>query len=148
MEKKVSKITKDQVLEKLVAVRERIAVIKGKEKYVYKTIHKHIPGAGKVHEIDNIKDLVIAHSKVNAEITNLNSSAKELNVNLDKSAYEYLGFSLNVWDDEIKARLVEVQDNIELSKLRKAENMLQSHLSDEDKFNLDMMNIGLDLSNI
>lgn len=148
MASKSKKITKDQVLDKLVAVREKIKHIKAKEKYVYKTIHKHVPGAGKVHEINNIKYLVIAHSKVNAEITNLNSSAQELNVKLDKSAYEFLGFPLSTWDEEIKARLEEVRNTNELKKLKKAETMLQGHLSEDDKFNLDMMEVGVDLSEL
>jgi hypothetical protein len=144
----MKKITRDQVLDKLVAVQSKIKEIKSKEKYSYKTIHKHIPGAGKVHEIETERDIVIAHSKVNTEILNLNSSAQALGVSLDKSAYEFLGFNLQVWEEEIKARLIEIRDKRALAQLRKAETLLTANLSEDDKFNLDMNNIGVDLSNL
>ena len=143
-----AKITKDQVLSKLLTVQSAIEKIKEKEKFVFKTIHKFVPGAGKVHEITSIKDLVIAHSKVNAEITNLNTSAQELGVTLDKSSYEFLGFPLNVWEEEIKARLQELQDASQLKKLKAAEKVLSANLSDDDKFNYEMLSIGIDLNNL
>lgn len=142
------KIEKDQILLKYRGIVGKIKKLKSAPEYTYKTMHKFIPGAGAVVDLNTEKEIVIAHSVVNREIAMIKISAKELGIELNSKDYQYLGFSLKVWNDEIINRLTEIRTANEISKLTKAKQTLEKYLSEDDLFELEMMNIGADLSDV
>jgi len=143
-----TKIEKDQVLTKYRGISGKIKKLKSTPEFTYKTMHKFIPGAGAVTDLKSEKDVAIAHSVVNREIAMIKVSANELGIELNSKDYQYMGFSLKVWNEEIVNRLTEIRNTNEINKLTKAKEILKGHLSEADLFDLDMMNLGADLSDV
>jgi hypothetical protein len=131
-------ITRDQLVAKLRGVQGKIKALENKAPYSYKTMHKYLPNIGKIQDLDTPVELVRAHAYVMSETSTLETSAKELGVELKKSQLTLLGFAKSTWVEEIKARLNEITREDQLAQLRTVESTLIDNMTDEDRFELEV----------
>ena len=102
----------------------------------------YIPGVGEIKDISELQDLVKAHAIITKAQTDLTTSAEELDIELSDEEFEFNGLTISDWMDDIKSRKGEIILNARKEKLRAAERTLEKHLSEDDKFNMDMEEIG------
>lgn len=140
-------MTRSEVKSNLKKVTEKIAAIEADETVaLYATSAKFLNGIGIIKEIDNVKDLVSAHSKIVKMSTNdLTESAKTLGVTPEEmgtlNPMKILGFAPAIWIKDIQTRLTELRKETTLRKLKDAKRSLESHLSADDKFDLETAGI-------
>ena len=129
------------VLVNLQKVQGAISAIESKPAHNYVTSNKFLSGIGKIEEIDNQRDLVRAHMYINKETTEFEASAKALGLSVEEignNASKIMGIDSKKWIKDIQARVTELQDAVKLKQFRAAEAKLTQHLSDDDKFAIEM----------
>jgi hypothetical protein len=131
-----------EVKTKLSSIKKAIKEIEENENFSsYITKDKYLPGAGYIHEIDSIAELIKAHKEIKNKSNNdFTDSIKELGLLEDEvpeSKTRILGFKPEHWLKDIETRLSELSVSIRLTKLKDAEKALAKHLSDDDKFEMD-----------
>lgn len=140
---------REEVKIKLSAVNDKIKFIeevRDSELVIYATMEKHLPGAGYINEIETIDDLVAAQHIINKYSDVDNSKVVEILGLTDDEVpvvkeVKVMGISVKYWNDDIKKRLGVLRMESKLNKLYHAHAMLTKHLSDDDKFDLDMEGI-------
>ncbi len=131
-----------EVRSKLTLVKDAISKIeKNDDVVLYITKDKHLPGIGYINEIETIGDLIKAHHEITKLSSNdFSESAKALGLSeseIPESETNILGFKPAHWFTDINTRLKELRAETKLGKLQNAEQSLTTHLSDDDKFDLD-----------
>lgn len=139
---------REEVLPKYKGAVGKLRHLRSIEPAIYKTMHKHVPGAGSIPHLETELDVVICHAKVNGEVSHLKNSCQELGVSLKEKDYNFMGFSLDVWNQELKTRLEEIRVEKEILRLEKLKTTLSKHLSADDLFEIEMSSIGADLSDL
>ena len=129
---------REQVLEKLKSAQSEIAKIKVKEAFVYETADTYVPGVGCINDLTKMEELVKAHAAISKTKSDLTESAKELEIELSNEEFEFQGIKISNWVKDIKNRKDELNQEAKLEKLLKAETVLKKHLSDDDKFTIEM----------
>lgn len=139
---------RSEVKDKLVLVNEAIAKIeKNDDVVLYITKDKHLPGVGYVCEIDTIADVINAHTKISklgTDGSDYLASARTLGLSeteFPMPETKIQGFAQTHWFKDLNTRLAELQTSIKLEKLIAAKKVLNKHLSDDDKFDLDTVGI-------
>ena len=132
---------KDQVLEKLKSAQTEIEEIRKIKKPIYATKDIYVPGIGCVNELSSLQELVKAHATISKARTDLTESAMELEIELSAEEFEFNGIKIGEWVADIKNRKDEILTNKRLKNLKNAKAVLEKHLSDDDKFTLEMEEI-------
>jgi len=106
----------------------------------------NLEGFGDLSKIEEVDQLVRAHSSiVNREVA-YKKSAKALDVKLSKYPFEINGVSASRWVAYIKRRIGEVTYQDDLDKFEQVRNKLKGYVSEEQKFASDMKDIAQILS--
>lgn len=123
---------------------EKIEKIEKEKPFNYQTSTKYVPKIGLITDVTTVKDIVKLQTIVDEQKSKFNEAAKKLGISedeLDEEETTFMGYSLDIWEDEIKQRLNEIKQLNLLSKLQKAKKVLKKNLSADDKFLLDMDSI-------
>lgn len=132
---------REEVLVNLQKVQKAINTIKNKSAHNYATTNKFLAGIGKIEEIDNYRDLVKAHMHINKETLEFEKSAEVLGLTTDDikdSGSKVMGIASEKWVKDIQARVAELKDKQMMAQLLVAEKKLTAHLSEDDKFTIEM----------
>ena len=87
--------------------------------------------------------MVLANTSLNEKIKNNTASIAELgleNFNTDVAVRVY-GYTLEEWKADFQTRASQIKDEEKLQKLNAALRIIEKHLSEDDKFAIDMANV-------
>jgi len=129
---------RDEVRAKLKDVDSEIKKIKATPEVEYVTGGVYVPGVGHMRELVSLQELVKAHAIIIKTKIDLEQSAKELDIELEDSEFEFQNVKISDWEKDIKNRRDEVILENRLSQLEKASAILTKNLSEDDLFEIEM----------
>ena len=106
----------------------------------------HLPGFGEINEIEDVQQLIKAHSSINAKEAGFNASCKELKLKLKLKPFNINGVTPTQWKNDIGLRINAVANKVQIAKLKKIKNTLESNLSAEAKLAKDLADIAGDMN--
>lgn len=102
---------------------------------------KYVDKVGYISEIETAKELVKAKALIDSNFENLSSVADELGLAEELQAEEtvstFMGYTKEIWDADVKLRAKMIKINRTISSLKMLKKTCKSHLSSDDKFELD-----------
>jgi len=133
---------KSEVKTKLELIESNIKqLINDDEISLYITSGRYIPDQGYVKDLQTIEEVVIAHSVLMGfQVNPIVESMKALGVKeseMNKIEDKIFGFKYEHWLKDLNTRLAELRKVESLKNLQLAKSILQKHLSEDDKFELD-----------
>lgn len=139
---------RDQILENYNKANAKIQANKELiEKSAYHTCKKYIEGFGRVAEITSPENILKAYKKVMKNFKSSDECAKEIGLKIESVNETYLGYSKDEWLEDFKTASSVANARGENRDLTAIVNKLSNHLSEDDKFSLDMQSLNLDLLN-
>ena len=117
----------------LKAEKEKIEKIE----FYYLTGDFYFPAIGRINELEKA-ELITAHSIISREKKEFIESAKELGFSDITLSGAYGDFTLDDLFKDIKTRAEHIKMEEKLEKIYITLNVLENHLSSDDKFELDM----------
>ncbi len=131
-------LSKEQVPEVLALIQKKINTIKGNLREEPLSIKVNIPGYGDVEKLADVEALIKLLAGIREKARLYNIILEEKGVSKTKHAFKEHGYSLGKWEDFLSFRINETVHRIELDKLNNVKGILETTLSEEDKFRLTM----------
>jgi len=147
----MNKISRENLVENLNKVNAQIDACKEK-KFEYKTGDKYLTGWSVIKNVKSLKELLEILTYLKQQMTSVTDAAKDLGIDLntlegvEDSTPTLCGYKVTEWIEDVKTRKSELDNKEKLDKLFKAKKLLESNLSEDDKFALDMQR-AMDLLN-
>jgi hypothetical protein len=110
-----------------------------------KTENVELPGFGLLNNIEDVQQLIKAHSSINAKEAGFKASVKELKLTLKLKPFTVNGIAPDVWKKDIAARISIVANKVQIAKLKKIKATLEENLSAEAKLANDLKAINDDM---
>lgn len=139
----MEQISRKNLVESLNKVNEQIDSCKEK-KFEYKTGDKYLTGWSVIKNVKSLKELLEILTYLKQQMTSITDAAKDLGIDLntlegiEDSTPTLCGYKVTEWIEDVKTRKAELDNKEKLDKLFKAKKLLESNLSEDDKFALDM----------
>ena len=145
----MAKIKRKQLVGLMKFVNSRLEYFKLDRCIGYYTKDKHVPGVGYIQEIENFEELLKFKRKINelADVANADFSKEieQLGLSLNeipqKTEPKILGFDVEYWDNDIQTKLLDLRHNIKHKQLLTAKKLISKHLTVDDEFDIDMLEI-------
>lgn len=96
-----------------------------------------------LHYVKDISLLINIHQYIRTKDEEYKKSAEILGVK-EYPVFTWLGFSFEAWDHDIKQRIAIVTTHKEKKRLLDAKRKLENFLSEEDRLNMVLSELGLD----
>ena len=106
----------------------------------FRTGGKFIDKFGFVSELPTAKELVKAKTLVDSKFEKFTDKAKELGLEDEMSEDEatFMGLTKDIWDADFMLRVQQLKLETKINKLTVARKIFKKHLSEDDKFAIDM----------
>lgn len=132
-------LTKEQLLGKRNELIETIKVLE-ERKFEY-VVTRPFQQFGEISEMSN-ENLICAFAKLKDLVYNLEDSANELGIDMESEEAETVqGFTFEEWKKDFITRKEQNDNYVKLGKYRKALQLIEENLSDDDKFNIAMNSV-------
>ena len=142
----MGKINRKNLVENLNKVNDQIKTLKDK-KFEYKTGDRYLTGWSIIKNVKSIKELLEILTYLKQQMTSVNDAAADLGIDLNKiegiedSTPTLCGYKVTEWIEDVKTRKLHLDNIQKIQDLKKAKKLLESHLSEDDKFALDMQEV-------
>lgn len=137
--------TQEDVPAMLEKVTEQLETLIGSKTKDSTTKGVDLPGFGCLENIDDVQQLIKAHSSVNGKEAAFKASVKELNLKLKLKPFTISNITPAQWKKEIAIRINEVANKVQIEKLKEIKATLEANLSAKDKLAKDLAKINGDL---
>jgi len=133
-------ITRDNLLSSLEKINTAIDECTNK-KFEYITGNKYLTGWAIICNVSTIKELTEILTYLLNQKSNTSEAEKILGISIESEVPTICGYTVDEWITDIKTRKLHL-DNIEhIKNLMVAKSILENHLSEDDKFALDMQKV-------
>lgn len=122
-------------------VKSKIQELTGSSDKKPSTKGVYLPGFDALENMNSLSDLIKAYSSIEGKEKAYEAAFKSMGIKTKMPKFEIEGHSANVWRKDIKLRYQEVAHKSQVEKLNTIKKTLESHLTEEEKFNKDMQNI-------
>ena len=137
--------TQDDVPGMLEKVSAQLEALIGSEDKKSSTDGIELAGFGMLNDIEDVQDLIKAHSSINAREAGFKASVKELKLKLKLKPFTISGVTPNIWKADIAIRISKVANKVQIANLKKIKSTLEENLSAKDKLSKDLANISNDM---
>jgi hypothetical protein len=137
-------LSKEQVYANLKKVNAKIEEIKDKKgKVVLKTGNLFLEQYGAICDIEDTNKLLYIHTWLGEFVEKCAKAAKAVGLpSFNGDKVEIQGFTIVDWQEDVKARVHQLNEKIILKGLKAAKELLEKNLSDDDAFKADMDKVG------
>ena len=126
-------------------VTKQLEALTGGESKKSSTDGVDLPGFGVLNDIDDVQQLIKAHSSINAKEAGFKASCKELKLSLNLKPFTVNGVEPKQWKHDISLRINAVANKVQIAKLKKIKTTLEGNLSAEAKLAKDLADIAGDM---
>jgi len=114
-------------------INESLKALKGEDGRKHRAITTHLAGYGKITDIRTVEDMIKAYASVDAKEQAYNAAADSLGIDVKAYPCKINNVTPDEWREEIKVRVVEVRNKLEIERLTKLKEILEANMSIEDK---------------
>jgi len=133
-------ITRQNLVESLNKINEQIEECKSK-KFNYVTGERYLTGWAIICKVQDNKELVEILTYLLSQKSNTSEAEKLLGIETEKEIPTICGYTIDEWIEDVKTRKLHLDNIQKIQDLKKAKKLLESHLSEDDKFALDMQEV-------
>jgi len=126
-------------------VTKQLEALVGNESKKSSTDGVDLPGFGILAEIEDVQQLIKAHSSINAKEAGFKASCKELKLSLKLKPFTINDVTPKQWKNDISLRINAVANKVQIAKLKKIKTTLEGNLSAEAKLAKDLADIAGDM---
>ncbi len=139
-------LSREQVYNNLKKVLDKIKDIKDKKgKINLKSGNLFLEEFGCIQDNDDTNKLLYIYSWLGEFKAKVVDAAKAIGLPFDEKTVEIQGLTIEEWQEDVKLRVVQLNEKVILKKLEKIQETLEKHLSEDDAFKLDMDKVADDL---
>ena len=133
-------ITRQNLVESLNKINKQIEECKSK-KFNYVTGERYLTGWAIICKVQDNKELVEILTYLLSQKSNISEAEKLLGIETEKETPTICGYTVDEWIEDIKTRKLQLDNIHKIQDLKKAKEILEAHLSEDDKFALDMQKV-------
>lgn len=133
-------ITRNNLVESLNKIDEQIEEYRSK-KFKYITGERYLTGWAIVSQVETQKELVEILTYLLSQKSDTSEAEKMLGISPEQETPTICGYTVDEWIEDVKTRKLHLDNIQRIQDLKKAKKLLESHLSEDDKFALDMQEV-------
>ena len=133
-------ITRQNLVESLNKINAQIEECKSKT-FKYITGERYLTGWAVICNVQTVKELAEILTYLLGQKSNTSEAEKLLGIESDTESPTICGYTVDEWKDDVLTRKLELDNIHKIQDLKKAKTLLESHLSADDKFALDMQEV-------
>lgn len=133
-------ITRQNLVESLNKINNQIDECKSKT-FKYITGERYLTGWAIICKVQDNKELVEILTYLLGQKSNTSEAEKLLGIVTEKEIPTICGYTIDEWIEDVKTRKLHLDNIQKIQDLKKAKKLLESHLSEDDKFALDMQEV-------
>ena len=133
-------ITRQNLVESLNKINAQIDECKSKT-FKYITGERYLTGWAIICNVPTVKELAEILTYLLNQKSNTSEAEKLLGIESDTESPTICGYTVDEWKDDVMTRKLELDNIQKIQDLKKAKKLLESHLSEDDKFALDMQEV-------
>jgi hypothetical protein len=133
-------ITRQNLVESLNKINAQIEECKSKT-FKYITGERYLTGWAIICNVPTVKELAEILTYLLNQKSNTSEAEKLLGIESDTESPTICGYTVDEWKDDVMTRKLELDNIQKIQDLKKAKKLLESHLSEDDKFALDMQEV-------
>lgn len=133
-------ITRQNLVESLNKINAQIEECKSKT-FKYITGERYLTGWAIICNVPTVKELAEILTYLLNQKSNTSEAEKLLGIESDTESPTICGYTVDEWKDDVMTRKLELDNIHKIQDLKKAKEILEAHLSEDDKFALDMQKV-------
>lgn len=133
-------ITKGNLVENLEKIEKHILLCKAK-KFEYITGERYLTGWSIINKVQTQKELIEILTYLLSQKSDTSEAEKLLGITPEKETPTICGYTVDEWIEDVKTRKLQLDNIQKIQNLKKAKEILESHLTEDDKFKLDMKQV-------
>ena len=133
-------ITRQNLVESLNKINAQIEECKLKT-FKYITGERYLTGWAIICNVPTVKELAEILTYLLNQKSNTSEAEKLLGIESDTESPTICGYTVDEWKDDVMTRKLELDNIHKIQDLKKAKEILEAHLSEDDKFALDMQKV-------
>jgi hypothetical protein len=133
-------ITRQNLVESLNKINAQIDECKSKT-FKYITGERYLTGWAIICNVPTVKELAEILTYLLNQKSNTSEAEKLLGIESDTESPTICGYTVDEWKDDVMTRKLELDNIHKIQDLKKAKEILEAHLSEDDKFALDMQKV-------
>ena len=133
-------ITKGNLVESLEKIEKHILLCRSK-KFEYITGERYLTGWSIINKVQTQKELIEILTYLLSQKSDTSEAEKLLGITPEKETPTICGYTVDEWIEDVKTRKLQLDNIQKIQNLKKAKEILESHLTEDDKFKLDMKQV-------
>ena len=133
-------ITKGNLVENLETIEKYITLCRAKQ-FNYVTGERYLTGWSIISKVQTQKELIEILTYLLGQKSDTSEAEKLLGITPEKETPTICGYTVDEWIEDVKTRKLQLDNIQKIQNLKKAKEIIKSHLTEDDKFKLDMKQV-------